>query len=455
MEYIASSPDNHSMNAMDTERVLDYLTPQYWLELLQQPILWLQVLVLLLSLLGAWLLGRQLRRYLQQGEPIAGQRLRRFTVSSVRRMLFPVVMLLLVLVGRSILEGLGYQTLILNVAVPLLLSLAAIRLLVYGLRKAYPDSPTLKAWEGIISSSIWILFALHLLDWLKPIMAGMDALALRIGETRISLLSTLELLLLVGVLMGVAFWISSALERRMRNSIHVTPALQVALAKFIKFFLLTLAFLLALNAVGIDLTTLTVFGGALGVGIGFGLQRIASNFISGFILVLDRSIRPGDVISIGGKMGWVEALRARYVVVRSRDGVETLVPNENLVTSEVINWSYSDPNVRVKIPVSISYHDDPEQAMAIMMQIAQANERVLAEPAPSVRLMEFGDSGIHLEMRVWVNDPEEGLGSVRSAINLAIWRAFKEAGITIPFPQRDVHVRYTEPGQGDRLLSGE
>jgi small-conductance mechanosensitive channel len=247
--------------------------------------------------------------------------------------------------------------------------------------------------------------------------------------------------LLVGLLLGLAFWISATLERRMKASTHVTPALQVALSKFSKFFLITIAFLLALNAVGIDLTTLTVFGGALGVGLGFGLQRIASNFISGFILVLDRSIKPGDVISVGGKMGWVEALRARYVVVRSRDGVETLIPNENLIISEVINWSYSDPNVRVKIPLSVSYDDDPEQAMAIMQQIAEENERVLADPAPSVRLMEFGDNGIHLELRIWVSDPEEGLGSVRSALNLAIWRAFKEAGITIPYPQRDVYIK--------------
>ena len=426
---------------MEAEQTLVYFTPTYWLELMQQPIFWWQLLVLGLALLGAWIVERSLRQFFLAGEPLDGQRLRRFTVSSLRRILFPFVMLLGVMVGRSILQGLDYQTLILNIVVPLLLSLAAIRFLVYGLRKAFPASPALKAWEGIISSTIWAGFALHMLGWLKPVLAGMDALALHIGETRISLLSVMELLLLVGLLLGVAFWLSATLERRLHASGHVTPALQVALSKFSKVFLITIAFLLALNAVGIDLTTLTVFGGALGVGIGFGLQRIASNFISGFILVLDRSIKPGDVISVQGKMGWVEALRGRYVVVRSRDGVETLIPNENLVTSEVINWSYSDPNVRVKIPVSVSYEDDPEQAMAIMQQIAEENERVLADPVPSVRLMQFGDNGIHLELRVWVSDPEEGLGSVLSALNLAIWRAFKEAGITIPYPQRDVYIK--------------
>jgi small-conductance mechanosensitive channel len=217
--------------------------------------------------------------------------------------------------------------------------------------------------------------------------------------------------------------------------------MQVALIKLSKFILLLVAFLLALNMVGIDLTALAVFGGAVGVGLGFGLQRIASNFISGFIVLFDRSIRPGDVITIDDKFGWVQELHARYIVVMDRDGVERLIPNENLITNEVINWSYTDHNVRLKIPVSISYADDPEQALALLMEAAKANSRVLAEPAPATRLMAFGDNGIELELRVWIQDPQAGLANVRSDINLAIWRAFKAAGITIPYPQRDLHIR--------------
>jgi small-conductance mechanosensitive channel len=213
------------------------------------------------------------------------------------------------------------------------------------------------------------------------------------------------------------------------------------MVKLSKFLLLVLAFLLALDAVGIDLTALTVFGGAFGVGLGFGLQRIASNFISGFIVLFDRSIRPGDVITIGDKFGWVQELRARYVVVRDRDGVDRLIPNEMLITNEVINWSFSDRNVRLKIPVSISYDNDPEQALALLSEAAMANPRVLAEPEPATRLMAFGDNGIELELRVWIQDPQAGLANVRSDINLAIWRAFKAAGIVIPYPQRDLHIR--------------
>lgn len=196
---------------------------------------------------------------------------------------------------------------------------------------------------------------------------------------------------------------------------------------------------LALNTASIDLSSLAVFGGELGVG--FGLQRIASNFISGFILVLDRSIKPGDIITVGQNFGWVEQLNARYIVVRNRQGVETLIPNENLITSEVINWSYSDRNVRVMMKVQISYDDDPEQAMALMLECAKASPRVLSDPPPSVRLMNFADSGIELELRVWIADMENGTGAIRSDINLAIWRIFKTHHITIPYPQRDLHIK--------------
>lgn len=406
---------------------------------------WYQMLVLLLASGGAWLL----HRYLEQRMAVEAVGLRRFTLRTAQRVMFPFTMLIGVLVGRAVLREAEVPVVVLNVAVPLLLSLAAIRFLVYVLRRAFPITPALKAWENITSFTIWGVVALHLLGWLPAVLTAMDELAIQLGATRISLLSSLKLVLLVGLLMTLAFWISALLERRMRASSHVTPALQVAFAKFSKFFLLTLAFLLALNAVGIDLTTLTVFGGALGVGIGFGLQRIASNFISGFILVLDRSIKPGDVITVGDKFGWVQELRARYIVVRNRDGVETLIPNENLVTSEVINWSYTDRNVRIRIPVQISYRDDPEQAMALMEEAARASERVLKDPAPVARLMEFADNGILLELRVWIEDPEEGVGTVRSAVNLAIWRAFKLAGVTIPYPQRDLYIKEMPRGDSE------
>ncbi|MFN2348406.1 MAG: mechanosensitive ion channel family protein [Thioalkalivibrio sp.] len=366
---------------------------------------------------------------------------RRLTQRAVQRIAFPISMLLTVLVGREALATLEYPQWALDLAVPLLISLAIIRILVYLLRKGLRSGPLVKAWEHIISTGIWLMVALHLLGWLPDLLQAMDRLGVDFGTVRVSLLAALKLVLLLGLLLLVAMWLSNIIDRRVAQSPHLSAGVAAGFSKISKFVLITVAFLFVLNLVGIDLTALTVFGGALGVGLGFGLQRVASNFISGFILVFDRSIRPGDVISIGNKFGWVEELHARYVVVRDRDGVETLIPNENLITTEVINWTYTDPNVRVKIPVSVSYSDDVEQAMGIMLEIAREHPRILTDPPPSCRLIEFGDHGIHLEARVWVSNPEAGLGGVRSDINLEIWRRFKQKGITIPFPQQDLYIK--------------
>jgi small-conductance mechanosensitive channel len=332
-----------------------------------------------------------------------------------------------------------------HLAMPLLLSFAVIRMLVYLLRKGFAPTPLLKAWENIISTTVWVIVALYLLDVLPAVLTTLDSLGFKLGNTRITALSVINFILLVALLFTLAMWLSATIERRMHKTSYLSPSMRVGLSKFSKFFLIGLSFFIALDAVGIDLTALTVFGGALGVGLGFGLQRIASNFISGFLLLFDRSIKPGDVISIGNKFGWVEELRARYIVVRDRDGVDTLIPNENLITSEVINWSYSDRNVRLKMPVSISYGDDPNRAIALMIEAAHQHPRVLSNPEPVGRLMEFGDNGILLELRIWINDPEKGVNNVRSDINLAIWQAFKENNVTIPFPQRDLHVKHLPP----------
>jgi small-conductance mechanosensitive channel len=288
------------------------------------------------------------------------------------------------------------------------------------------------------------LVALHLIGWLPDIIQGLDDLAINFGESRLSVLSILKLVFAIVVFFMIANWLSRLIETQARRSQHINPGMRVIISKISKFSLYGLAALFAMKSVGVDLTVFAVFSGAMGVGIGFGLQKIFSNFISGFILVFDRSIRPGDVISIGDRFGWVQSLNARYVVVRDRDGVETLIPNENLITSEVTNWSYSDRAVRQRIPIQISYDDDPEQAMQVLLDAAKDKSRVLTKPEPAARLLGFGDNGIDLELRIWINDPEEGVANVVSEVNLAIWKSFKENNISIPFPQRDV-----------RIISGE
>ncbi|WP_333608110.1 mechanosensitive ion channel family protein [Arsukibacterium sp.] len=410
------------------------------LDALQQPLYWWQLLALTLAALLASVANTKLQQLvaaqsLQQGG------FRHLAVRSIQRLLWPLTALLILLPIKAVFEWYQLPMQLLQVAVPVLLALALIRLSIYMLRKAFTVSPLLKSSENLLAGLVWIAVILHLAGWLPLVLDMLDSLALTLGDTRVSVLSVLKLVFMIALAFTIAIWLAELISKRLQQSAYISPSMRVGFAKFSKFLLVTLAFLIALNAVGINLSSLAVFGGALGVGLGFGLQRIASNFISGFILVLDRSIKPGDVITVGDKFGWVEQLNARYVVVRNREGVDTLIPNENLITSEVINWSYADPNVRVIIKVQISYDDDPEHAMALMLDCAYASPRVLKDPLPTVRLMEFADSGIELQLRVWIADLEKGTGAVKSDINLAIWRAFKQHQITIPYPQRDLHIK--------------
>lgn len=400
-----------------------------------------QLLVITMSMVVALVAHRRWHQFIiaRIGKKEA-HGLGRITLRGTGLVVFPLVAVVIAVTASGILSQFGIKTPFIDVLVPLVLSIAIIRAVAYTLRRVYSPSPALRAMEGMIAAVVWGVVALYLLGWLPDVLAALDKPGINIGTARFSLLSVAKFVLAVGAFVVLARWISRLIEKRVTGSSVLSATMQVGLVKFSKVVLYTIALLIALDTVGIDLTTLAVFGGALGVGLGFGLQRIASNFISGFILLFDRSIKPGDVITVGTRFGWVVALHARYVVVRDRDGVETLIPNENLITSEVTNWSYTDRHVRIKIPVQISYDDDPEKAMQLIIDAAQANDRILKDPAPQARLLEFGDNGINLELRIWLDDPEQGVGSVKSDVNLAIWRSFKENGVTIPFPQRDVRI---------------
>jgi small-conductance mechanosensitive channel len=364
----------------------------------------------------------------------------RFMLRATNRIAFPMSMLLYLILTRFLLGQFGVNTAVLDIFTPLLLSLAGIKLGVYILRAGFTPSPALRAWENVFSLLVWGVLALHLLGWLPDVIKAMDEFAFTFGESRFSVLSLIQLTTSIIIFIVLANWLTRLIESRTRRSQYLNPSMRVVLTKTSKFVIYGLAILFALKAVGIDFTAFAVFSGAVGVGIGFGLQKIFSNFISGFILIFDRSIKPGDVITIGTRFGWVQELNARYVVVRDRDGVEALIPNENLITTEVTNWSYSDRSVRQRLPVSISYHDDPELAMKLMVDSALEHPRVLMTPEPVARLLRFGDNGIELELRIWIEDPENGIANVTSDINLAFWKSFKENGITIPFPQRDIHI---------------
>ncbi|MGP9800384.1 mechanosensitive ion channel family protein [Rheinheimera sp. NSM] len=419
-----------------TEKLLSWW--QQFITQLQQAELWYQLPAIAGCIVLAASINRLLRhRLLDSG----GEGLRHVALRSSHRILLPFSLAALLAICNALFSLYQLSHNLLQLLIPVALALGMIRLLLYGLRKAFSDGPLMKSVEPAVAVMLWLLVVLHLAGWLMPLLDLMDSQAFTLGESRVSLLSVVKLTLVIILAFTLALWLAELLNQQMKKTKHISPSMQVGFSKFSKFLFITIAFLIALNAVGINLSSLAVFGGALGVGLGFGLQRIASNFISGFILVLDRSVKPGDVISVGENFGWVHELKARYVVVRNREGVDTLIPNENLITSEVINWSYEDRNVRVKILVQVSYEDDPEQAMALMLQSANKSKRVLASPEPTVMLKNFADNGIELELRVWIADPEYGADTVKSDINVAIWRAFKQAGITIPYPQRDLHIK--------------
>jgi len=339
-----------------------------------------------------------------------------------------------------------------DVAVQLVGLLLLVRVLVYIVRVSLGARTRLKGWGVPITAVIWLFMSLHLLGWGGELIEALDSIGMNAGKTRISVWSVMKLLVTVSVFVIMALYASRWLERRVLKVDALAPTMRIGIAKFVQAFLVGLSVLIGLNAAGLDLTTLNVLTGAIGIGLGFGLQSIAANFVSGFVLLMDRSIKPGDVISFTGTMGtttegfgWVEELRGRYVVVRDRDGVETLVPNQNLITNPVINWSYTDPRVRLKLPVRVSYKDDPELAMDLLLQATEEHPRIIRSPAPVARLMGFGESGIELELRFWIPDPQEGVNNVRSDVNRRIWKLFKEHGITMPVAQREINVHMASP----------
>jgi small-conductance mechanosensitive channel len=358
-----------------------------------------------------------------------------------------VVVLGFVLLSRGILDAAHFDVTILDAAVRLVGAFVVIRTAVLLFATSLGNKSWMQNIETRLTFAIWLAFAADYLGWLDPIIAGLDSIGINAGKSRVTVWSVLKLLFTLTLFVLVAAWVSRWIDRRLKRLSSLAPSTRIGLAKFANALLIALSILVGLNTAGVDLTALTVLTGAIGLGLGFGLQSIASNFVSGFVLLMDRSIKPGDVISLSGQsgtstenFGWVQELRGRYVVVRDRDGIEMLVPNQQLISNAVINWSYTDPRIRLKLPIRISYHDDPELALEVLLTACNGQRRVLRDPPPVSRLMQFGDHGIELELRFWISDPQEGVNNVRSEVNRTIWALFKEHKITIPVAQREIRV---------------
>ncbi|MEL7537080.1 MAG: mechanosensitive ion channel domain-containing protein [Pseudomonadota bacterium] len=294
----------------------------------------------------------------------------------------------------------------------------------------------------LFSIAAWLYVAAVVFGVLDDVVALLESPHVMVGELRFTLLDGIQRLAVIGVIVWAAISLGNFLERQIQGLTDLTPSLRVLVGKMVRIALIVLTFMIALNIIGLDLTALTVLSGAVGVGIGFGLQKVVSNFISGIIILLDQSIKPGDTISLGETFGWIRELRARFVSVITRDGREFLIPNEDFITREVINWSFSDEFVRLDVPFGVSYDSNPHEVSRLAIEAAKSVDRVDAtRKAPVCWLTGFGDSSLDFKLRFWIRDPQQGLTNIRGKVLLALWDTFKENNIDIPFPHREIIMR--------------
>lgn len=381
--------------------------------------LW-QAGLIIIATVTAWMINGVLRNYVMQRAPEHWK----LAIGSINRVLFPLSTLALVLFSQLILSG-WQHTGLLQLASRLLLAMAVIRLIVYFVRYLFPPSGWLKALESVIAWSIWGILALYLTGFLPQIIQALESQHFNIGKNPVNLLQVLQALLTVVFTIFIALWISRLLENKLMRADHVNMNMRVVLGKLIRIVLLFVATLIALSAVGLDITLLSVFGGALGVGLGFGLQRIASNYVSGFIILLDRSMQIGDVISVDKHYGMVSDMRSRYMVLSKPDGTHVIIPNESLITTAVVNHSLTEHNGRVQIELAISVDSPLELAMRLLQDIAKQHARVLQTPAPVARIKGFNEHGVGLTLTVWVSDPESGVLGLQSALFMDVWKEFR------------------------------
>ncbi len=348
-------------------------------------------------------------------------------------LLLPLIWLLLLWIAISTASTVGWPDRLLITVASLLTAWVAIRLVSRLARN--------EVWSRAFTLVAWSIAALNILNLLEPVIAVLDSIAITLGELRISLFTVVQSTLALAVLLWIAIYLTRVLEARIRTIEAFSPSVQVLFAKSLKIVLIGLAILIAIDSVGIDLTALAVVGGAIGLGVGFGLQKVIGNLISGVILLIDKSIKPGDVIAVSGTYGWVTALGGRYVSVVTRDGVEHLIPNETLIAERVENWTHSNNLTRLKLDVGVHYDTDVPRAIELCAEAAGENDRVLEDPKAKCLLVGFGESSVDLQVRFWIADAQNGVTNVKSAVLLQIWEKFKAEGIEIPYPQRDLHLR--------------
>ncbi|MEM9012779.1 MAG: mechanosensitive ion channel domain-containing protein [Pseudomonadota bacterium] len=390
------------------------------------------------TLLLALLVRSRVRRLLDRlgREKALGSIVQRL-IRTVSAIAMPVCWTVGLLIGMAVFEVFGLPVDFLRLITSLLNAYIVIRI-------ASIFIPSAQA-SAIFAWCAWSVAALNAVGLIDPVVVGLQGIGFRIGEAEITLWTVVKGLFVTALLIWLAFVVSEIVQRRLETSASLNAALRLLIGKITRIVLIVIAVVAGLTAVGVDLTAFAVFSGAIGIGVGLGLQRSIANLVASFSLLADRSLKPGDVVEIekaeGSTYGVVGKMTTRYVSVRTRDGTETLMPNEVLIASPVTNWSYSDRVIRRKIPIGVAYDTDVDQAIALCCEAAAAVPRVIAEPKPVCLLKGFGDSSVDLELRFWINDPENGVSNVASQVLLEVWHRFRAAAIEIPFPQRDLNLR--------------
>ena len=401
---------------------------------LSGPLGWADLAVVVFCVGVAWVIDNQLHTRSRAGDPRVAR-----LHAGVARIVFALTALLLLLIGRFAYRRWGGVPLFIDLAIPLLIALAAIRMIVYAMRRLFANQAWLETSERAIGFSIWGLVILYFVGVLPEIVQALDDLTLPIGKSSISVLTVGKGVGAIIVTLIVALWLSGMLEQRLLGATSLDVNTKAILAKFVRAVLLIVGVLFALDAIGFDLTLLTVFGGALGVGIGLGLQKFAANYIAGFTILIDRSIRLGDLITVDNRFGVVSRVTSRYVVVRGQDGIEAIVPNETLVTTTVLHHPHPSHDIRLVIPIQVAYDADIGHALRLMEEAARAEPSTLKDDkAPVAQLVQFADSGIQLELIFWVRDPEKGHGVAKSGVGRRILEAFRQNGVTVAYPRREI-----------------
>ena len=412
-----------------------------WTELLEdltKTVMFWQLAVIAASLASAWLLSGLIRAYAKANAPESWK----IGIGGFNRVLFPLSSLAFIYLGKYLLVQWQHVSLLI-LAVNLLWAMAAIRLCVYGMRYIFSEGGWMRTMEHVISRAVWSVLALHLIGLWLPILKFFEEIAFSVGKSDLNLLIIIQAIFTILVTLFLSLSLSRMIENRLMRAEKIDVNVRVVLSKLVRIALSVMAILIAMSGVGIDITLLSVFGGALGVGLGFGLQKIASNYLSGFIILLDDSMHIGDVITVDLHYGVVSELRFRYMVLRKLDGTEVVIPHETLMTTAVINHTNTDRKAQITMPIQVSYDGDLELAMSLMKGAANTYARVLETPLPDTQIKGFGENGIDLNLIFWIPDPEEGSAVLQSEIYLEIWRQFKKHGIVVPYPQREVRMLST------------